>query len=246
MMKQLLGTSNNCHRPRFPATAIIRGPLLCICTISLVASCSSWAGDQQNRFLEIPNERITLTFDLDTVQMISPGRFTIMSTRIDNPDVMKLELKTITTLSSYCVRPDGKYPAPTELLQLGPPDLPVEQIEVRSSEIRDGGTAYPFKMVSWKYPYARLASDPGIGFLHCKQSGRSETDLFMESYNLITNGLGQKELFDCKRGLSGIFLHSDDDATKAYAAPVRKATNGFFWYRAVCRAVMHQEPYLPE
>jgi hypothetical protein len=73
-----------------------------ICTIWLVASCPSWAGDQENRFLEIPGKAHTLTFDLDTVQFISPGRFTIMSTEIDNPDVMKFELKTLSTLSSYC------------------------------------------------------------------------------------------------------------------------------------------------
>ena len=99
----------------------------------LIACCASWAIAQQNRFVEVPTQNDTLTFDLDTVQFISPGKFTIITTTIDNPDVMKFELKTLQTLRQYCARPDGKYAAPTDLLQLGPPDLPVQQIEVDST-----------------------------------------------------------------------------------------------------------------
>ncbi|MEH2498975.1 hypothetical protein V1294_005454 [Bradyrhizobium sp. AZCC 1678] len=214
-----------------------------ICAILLVASRPTHAEDQQKRFLEIPTENDTLTFDLKTVQFISPGRFTVISTRIDNPDVMKQQLKSLGILKSYCDRPDGKYPAPADLLQLGQPDLPIEQIEVKSRQTKASGMTYPFKMVSWKYPYVRLAHP---AYLHCKQWGRSESELYMESHNLIANGLRTKELYDCKRGLSGSFMHDDDDLSKAFTAPVRKGTNGLAWYRAVCRAVTQEEPYLPE
>jgi hypothetical protein len=68
----------------------------------------------------------------------------------------------------------------------------------------------------------------------------------MESYNRITNGSRSKEIYDCKRGLSGIFLDENDDFTKApLISPVGPGTNGENYYRAVCLAVMHQEPYLP-
>lgn len=157
------------------------------------------------------------------MQFISPGRFTVILTRIDNPDVMKQELKSLGILKDYCGQPDGNYPAPADLLQLGPPDLPIEQIEVKSSQTKTSGTIYPFKMVSWKYPYVRFAHP---AYLHCKQSGRSENDLYMESYDLVANGLRMKELYDCKRGLSGSFMNEDDDITKVFSAPVRKDTNG--------------------
>jgi hypothetical protein len=49
-------------------------PLPLICSIWLAAFCPSWASDQQNRFVEFPSQIDTLTFDLDTVQIISPGR----------------------------------------------------------------------------------------------------------------------------------------------------------------------------
>jgi len=95
--------------------------------MSLAASCPSWASEQQNRFIEFPSAINTLIYDLDTVRIVTPGRFTIISTRIDNPDVMKFELNTLTALKSYCTRPDGKYPAPSDLFQLGQPDLPVDR-----------------------------------------------------------------------------------------------------------------------
>jgi hypothetical protein len=107
-----------------------------ICIIYLGASCASWGAPQQNRFIEIPRESDTMTYDLDTVQFISPDKFTIITTEIDNPDVMKFELKALQTLRQYCVRPGGKYPAPAELLQLGPPDEPVDQLPYFANNLR--------------------------------------------------------------------------------------------------------------
>jgi hypothetical protein len=128
-----------------------------ICAVSLTASWPSLAGDQDNRFIEFPNARTTVTYDLSTVQMILPGKFTIISTSIDNPDVMKLELKVLSTLRTYCGRPDGKYPVPADVFTLGRPDMPVQNIEVKSKQSELAGKTYPFKVVSWSYPYLKLA-----------------------------------------------------------------------------------------
>ena len=89
-------------------------PLIFVAWLS--ASYSSWAVEDQNRFIELPDDNNTETYDLNTVQMIAPGRFTIIKTTIANPDVMKLEVTALGTLQSYCARPDGAYPAPAELL----------------------------------------------------------------------------------------------------------------------------------
>src|SRR5277367_616052 len=55
------------------------------CVAWLVASCPSWADSQEDRFVEFKYVDATTTYDLSTVQMIAPGRFTIISTRIDDP-----------------------------------------------------------------------------------------------------------------------------------------------------------------
>ena len=64
--------------------------------------------------------------------MIVPGRFIITGTTIDNPDLIRFELRVLTTLNTYCARPDGKYPTPADLLTLGRPDSPVKNIEVQT------------------------------------------------------------------------------------------------------------------
>jgi hypothetical protein len=102
-------------------------PLICI--MWLIACCPSWARDQKERFLEIPNDKTTVTFDLNTVQIIHPGRFTIIETEIDNPDMMRFELKVLAVLRTYCARAAGQYAAPADLLMLGPPDMPVKKLK---------------------------------------------------------------------------------------------------------------------
>ena len=155
-----------------------------ICTIWLVASCPSWAGDQGGRFLEFqyPDGKDTKTYDLNTMQIIQPGRFTIVSTTIDNPDVMRFELKVLDTLRSHCARPEGKYPAPADLLTLGPPNMPVQNIEVRSTTLYGSSRS---KLVEWQYPYTRLAlfnNQPRSLFLHCNdhQDFSEVQNLFMQ------------------------------------------------------------------
>jgi hypothetical protein len=203
----------------------------------LVASCPSWAGDQEKRFLEFPTGKDTTTYDLSTVHMIQPGRFTIISITIDNPDVMKLELKVLVTLRTYCARAAGEYPAPPDLFTLGPPDMPVKNIRVKDVE-RD------FKVITWPYPYQRL--EQTYGFLDCKRGSLTEDELFSEFRTGIMSGLRTKTLYDCKRGLWGNFVDKFDDPAKAITGFVPKGTRAFDEYLSVCRAVTHEAPYVPE
>lgn len=128
-----------------------------IFAVWIVVSCPSWAIDNQDRFIEFPGDNSTETYDLSTVQMIQPGRFTIISTTIDNPDVMKFELIVLGKLQGYCARPDGKYAAPAEILTLGLSDMPVESIEVESNK------KYHTRTVNWSYPYKRKAGPRPCG-----------------------------------------------------------------------------------
>ena len=70
-----------------------------------------------------------MTVDLNTVQIIQPGRFTVIETTIDNPDMMRFELKVLAVLRTYCARAAGQYAAPADLLMLGPPDMPVKKLK---------------------------------------------------------------------------------------------------------------------
>jgi hypothetical protein len=130
--------------------------------------------------------------------------------------------------------------------------MPIRSIEVTSSQTQLAGRNYPFKMVSWPYPYTRLATQirgelsPAQGFLHCRQWSESEEKLYAETRALIMNGIRSKELFDCKRGLSGVFIHEDDDPSKAITGVVRPQSYNGQYYRSICLRVMQETPYSPE
>jgi hypothetical protein len=205
------------------------------------------AATAQDRFIEFPGENYTTTYDLSTVRILQPGRFLIISTTIDNPDVMKLKLQGLATLQTYCARPDGQYPAPADLLTLGPPDMAVKSIKVESHK------TYQTRTVEWDYPYKRLALKTQGGeverfnVLHCKSPKESEADvtkLNLEQRSSITNGYQSKYVFDCKRGMMSVPLFGDDDPAKAL---MFTAQGGFFRdYVTVCHKVTHETPYLPE
>lgn len=214
------------------------------CAAWMIAFCPSQAAEQDRRFLEFPNDNDTTTFDLSTVQIVQPGRFTVIATKIYGPDVMALELKALDTLGTYCARPAGKYPAPADLLTLGRPDMPVENIVVKTSRTS--------KWVYWSYPYKRLAMSTAQGLdekstiLYCREQSKTEAHFFLERRAEITNGSQMKHLFDCRRGLSGMFFNNNDDPSKAITSPVKHGTFGEDRYFRVCVAVMHEMPYLPE
>jgi hypothetical protein len=211
----------------------------------LVASCPSWANSQEERFVEFRYVSATTTYDLSTGQMITPGRFTIISTRIDTPDVMQFELKVTDTLSAYCTRHRGKYPPPLDFLTLGPADMPLEDIEVARSMVAP--------VVVWRYPYKRLAIvttgglDEGIGMAFCKGNPDSE-QAQMDHRSGIMNGSRRKEIFDCQRGVSGFFL-AENDKKPLFTGIVSNQSSilpPLDVYARVCYGVTHEVPYLPK
>ena len=104
-----------------------------IALLSLLPATSALPQDMQNSFVEFNNGQSTTTYDLRTVEVIQPGKFVIpVRTVIDDPDVMRFRLKLLATLQSHCARQEGSYPAPAEVFTLGPPDMPVEEIEVET------------------------------------------------------------------------------------------------------------------
>jgi hypothetical protein len=175
-----------------------------------------------------------LIFDLNTVKMIEPGRFSLTERRIDELDIMRLRLKVLTTLQRYCERADGTYPAPTDFLTLGAPNLPVKNIEVGRG------------LVTWPYPYKRLG--PTAAAVHCKSSdpARSEIDLFLDDISPIINGFPSNVLYDCNKGLSGTLVTENDDPTNTQTSSVQKDARVFANYVVACRAVMHEQPYIPQ
>jgi hypothetical protein len=108
-------------------------------------------------------------------------------------------------------------------------------------------------MVSWSYPYMKLAlnlADQSTmqrpTFLTCKQWGKTEDELYREHRSSIMNGGRSKELFDCMRGLTGDFLHEDDDPAKVILGFVQPGTYMAQYYHSVCYRVTHEAPYDPQ
>ena len=111
--------------------------------------------------------------------------------------------------------------------------MPVESIEI--SRVT--------KRIVWFYPYKRLASHPVM--LGCKDGDRSWS--YPESRAMITNGFREKKLFDCRRGLWGVFLDEKDDPSEAITYVVsHHNTIAEDQYLRVCYAVMHEVAYLPK
>jgi hypothetical protein len=212
--------------------------------LALATVSTASAGDEDRRFLKFPNGNATTTYDLNTVQIIQPGRFTIVSTTMNSPDVMKFELGALDTLQTYCAHADGKYPAPENVLTLGPPDMPVQSIDVGSNPTSHA------KRILWFYPYKKLAVSMGHGLLEqamtilsCNLgSEKEDRSYFWQARAMITDGSQQKYLYDCKRGLMGFFLDDKKDALTDF---VPKGTRAFEQYLSVCRAVTHEAPYVP-
>jgi hypothetical protein len=116
----------------------------------------------QDKWVELNYGTSTTTYDLSSVREISPGKFTIIGTTIDEPEVMRLRLKANDVLRSYCNSPDGEYPSPTDALAMGQPDMPIEKIKVTSRAGQPHGEK--FKSVSWRLPFRKLARSNGDSF----------------------------------------------------------------------------------
>lgn len=200
----------------------------------------------QSRWIELDYDESTTTYDLTTVQMLDPGRFTISSNSQDHPDVIQLKLAVLTTLKSYCGRPDGEYVPSSELFTLGSPDMPVENIKV---ETLPGAGIGPFKHVVWDLPYRRLAlkypngSKENIEFFDCngRVSDDKEYDVLQ---SLIMNGTALKTLYDCRHGVLGFFLNTDDPPSKAITGT--NIQGGYLdAYLRLCPVIVGGSPYMP-
>jgi hypothetical protein len=214
-----------------------------ICGVWLFACVSSWASDQAPRLLEIMDGGGRLIFDLNTVKIIEPGRFSIIESKIDDPDRMMFRLKTLAALRPYCERPDGQYPAPANFLALGEPNVPVRAIEVKSGPFGDT----ILKMVSWTYPYRQLGPAPAS--VRCKSSNpnRTDVDLLLADVAQIATGVQSRILYDCKRALWAALANNDEeDLTTVKTAPVQKGTQTFTNYLSICSTVTHEKPYVPQ
>jgi hypothetical protein len=166
--------------------------------------------------------------------MLTPNKFTIVSTQIDHADVMRFKLNALNILRPYCARPDGKYDAPKDLFTLGEPDMPVTQIEVNPKDIPHA--------VLWREPYKILSDGysttvdrEDIAFINC-----SKPSDYDESRSSIMGGLERKELYDCDHGVFGLFEDINTPADQAVLATVR----GLFKvaYNRLCPVVTGQLP----
>src|SRR5580704_11418270 len=102
----------------------------------------------------------TKTYDLNTVNVLLPGKFTVVSTSLDNPESIQAELKVLDLLRPYCARPDGAYPTPAKLYAVVKEScsqwqcnaIEASGIELSSSELTVesvGGLLGSWKNISW-------------------------------------------------------------------------------------------------
>jgi hypothetical protein len=209
------------------------------------------ASDQSDRFLELPGGPVNWTYDLHTVDLVEPGKFTVTAILGWNPEVMRFKLNALDTLRALCNRSDGQYPAPAGLLTLGEPDMPVKTIRVRTGSNQAGRDE---KTVEWAVPYRRLANPNGRGGLKEEVSfvvcwGGNPPDgnqWYSEERNAIMTTSSVKYLFDCDRGVMGSFVDDRDDASKALMGSVRTGfrIGGMVRdYLAVCQKVTGKDPW---
>jgi hypothetical protein len=196
----------------------------------------------QSRWVELDFDDRTITYDLTTVQMVDPGRFTILSNSQDHPDVIRFRLAVLRTLKSYCGRPDGEYAPSAELFALGPPDMPIEKIKVKTQT-----GSKPFKNAVWVLPYLRLALGihEDIEFFDCKGPAVESADKeYTDLQSSIMNGIASKTLYDCRHGIMGLFVNDDDPPSKAITTPNIKGAY-LMAYSRLCPVIVGGVPYMP-
>lgn len=218
-----------------------------VLTVALTSVGTRGTALSDTKWIELENGIETVTYDLHSVEMLDPGKFTIIATSIDHPDVMRFRLSVLTALRGYCTRPDGKYPPPGKLFSLGKPDMTIQFIQVNTRYLARGR----FKNVVWGSPYHKMAlTDPtGLvenpNFFDCEGPAVSSSD---EEYNQlrsdIINGLRTKELYDCRRGVVGTFVNEDDPPSKVVAGVNIKGVFAQAYIR-LCHAITGEYPYIP-
>src|SRR5262249_23924600 len=63
----------------------------------LLPATSARPQDMQKSFVEFKDGKQTRTYDLRTIDVIQPGKFVIVETTLDDPDVMRFKLKVLDT-----------------------------------------------------------------------------------------------------------------------------------------------------
>jgi hypothetical protein len=119
--------------------------------IGLTSVGTCWAADRFIVLDFVPNVS-TITYDTATVRMLSPGRFAIDGTILDNPDVMRFKIKVINALAPHCDGDPGEYSVQTDVFVLGAPDFPSKPLQVSLRGKR--------KAVIWYYHTRDLGVSP--------------------------------------------------------------------------------------
>ena len=227
---------------------------LCFVSVALFfgmyARQAVFAADPKDRFLEFHGKHDTSTYDLTSVEVIQPDKFTIRHTLIDDAEIITLKMKALDTLRSYCSRPDGEYEAPEDMLTLGSPDMPVAKIELQSRKVKIANKEYPSKIAIWTFPYDGLAVHHEDGrveqypaWFDCQSPLETQEEAYAEARSSIMNGNQEKEMYDCRRFVMGVFSRLDEDASKAFTFAPR---GGYLdRYMSVCYAVTGKVPYTP-
>ena len=198
-------------------------------------SLTSIPKQNEVHFVEFSHGSKITTFDLNTVHMIEPNRFSINSTTIDNPDVVQYKLKVLDALRPYCSRPPGTYPVPAVMPTLGNADLPLENVQVISP--------ITGKQLYWPLPYAKKEGGGGL-IIDCQAGSKTEDSLYLENRNRIINGESDQYQFDCSRGM-WLTLPMGLEIAKFPLFTVPPNTGVEVLYMRICQAVMHQTPYQP-
>lgn len=201
-------------------------------TLLIAASSAPTLGQSSARFVEFAGDGATITFDLTTVEILVPGKFTILGTTIDQPNQMKVRLKAHDLLKRYCEKPVGNYPPPDDVFVLGAPDATVENIRVAKVD--------KAKIATWKIPYKLVETSPRVG-LNCDRPS-----YYVEGRNQILHGYQAKFVFDCNRAVAGMLVNKSDALGEAITFQLTGQENMAFWYAVVCLRVTKASPYLPK
>jgi hypothetical protein len=212
--------------------------------ITLIALRPSVAAGSSDTFVEISRgtQTETWTYDLRSVQLIEPEKFTVNVTVVADPDVMRFNLKSLDTLWTYCEHPDGQYPAPPDLLTLGKPDMPVEKIKVETSH-----GLMESKVISWRVPYNRLPWRDlrSYAMVFCwGGTPANGTEWYRQARSVIVNGYRARYFYDCKRAVMGHFFEEKEDVSETFV--VHRDTGFARDYQALCQRVTGKAPYPPD
>lgn len=200
--------------------------------ISLLVATAPVLAVAKDRFMEFDSINSTTVFDLSTVHILQPGKFSVTYTSTDHPDVMRLRLAILDEFKAVCGKPAGRYAMGQKVLAMKQADVAVEDIVVEAGKD---------KMVTWSKPWYENSSVNGKGQTVQDSEFAVCTDkFFRDSRQVIMDGLKSKIQFDCKRAVMGLYFGSDSE-------PMMVDVRGGYttYYKGVCKAVTGLDAYRP-